>query len=515
MCDGLVLALLFYYGYQRLGRRSQSGCMGQDLIVDDVEERGSSEVDIGNDSRNRLASAVSFGILMCVAVGIAIALTPPFQVPDTPVHFMKAASLSYGELSPIVHGASVTYAPMPTSISKFVSLFGSLPQHASVKATDPEFQSAMHLYWSSSRAVPTFIAPTFYPPFMYLPDVLGIWLGRVFGFSVIATYYVAEALSGIVAIAFLSAAVYLLSRRARLLAYSISFLPMTLSLIGSVSPDANLTSTSILAYAIHRRNTELANGGISIRVSRKYLPIVLMVPVVIAKPPYVFLLLALGFVSGEGSKRLRAVVERAIPLVIGVCVSILWFLFAGTSSITQTNSTTVLPVRQISYVVTHPFTFMHIVVRTVRVMWEFYFHSAVGNLGWLDTSLPSWAFLFLGFALLGSIGILLFGIRLRRDSLPDLVLVLAAFVLCITGIEASLYVAWTPYKALIVQGVQGRYFLPVLAVLVLLPQRALPAKVTKIFSSNYFAYDSVLFYGFAIVSTLITVTTLAVRFWLS
>jgi uncharacterized membrane protein len=82
-------------------------------------------------------------------------------------------------------------------------------------------------------------------------------------------------------------------------------------------------------------------------------------------------------------------------------------------------------------------------------------------LGWLDTPLPHTAHRIAGLSLLVAVALVLtrgpdVRSRLRVAAAPLLLLTAGAVIL-------AQYLSWTPVGAHAVEGVQGRYFLPVAA----------------------------------------------------
>ncbi len=76
--------------------------------------------------------------------------------------------------------------------------------------------------------------------------VVGIWLGKIFHFSVFTTFMLARALTGLLAVTLTTFAVAL-CRRGTLFLMALASMPMTLHLFGSCSQDALLISAAFMA----------------------------------------------------------------------------------------------------------------------------------------------------------------------------------------------------------------------------------------------------------------------------
>ncbi|MDA8195778.1 MAG: DUF2142 domain-containing protein [Actinomycetota bacterium] len=461
-------------------------------------------------------STFLFASLLLIIIGLCTILTPPFQVPDTPVHFMKAASLSYGGLVPVISSKQAGY-PLPESISQFVVLFTKIPFHIAVKATYGEFSSALHLSWAAPKVFTAFTSASFDPPFLYLPDILGIWTGRLFGFSILTTYYLAELVSSVFCAVLLSFSFALSKTRARILIATLSFLPMSVSLFGSVSRDALLLPLTVLAFVLASRPMEPTARPSWRNWITRLVPTLLILPVAMTKPPYVFLLLAIGLLSYAKNRRILNIVANLAPFLLGVVVTGLWYVFSSSSlSTTMSDIPGISPSRQLHLIFAQPFSFLITIVRTIRFERDFYFHSTIGTLGWLDTSLPNWTFVVMGLFLVWSVSLLIFGIDRRAPFLIVFTRVIAAFILGFIGTEAALYVTSTGFKGPIVLGVQGRYFLPLIPLFLLLPQRDFRFLPKIENAEKYVVWLSCLYLvGFAALSAFATAGALIPRFWLN
>ncbi len=92
---------------------------------------------------------------------------------------------------------------------------------------------------------------------------------------------------------------------------------------------------------------------------------------------------------------------------------------------------------------------------------EFLYMSVVGRLGWLDVVMPHWAYS-MGYLVLGA------SLLMKGDAVRDLPMFTKPVALLL-GLGAVLipvapmYWYWTTQSAEAVQGLQGRYFIPMLA----------------------------------------------------
>jgi uncharacterized membrane protein len=133
---------------------------------------------------------------------------------------------------------------------------------------------------------------------------------------------------------------------------------------------------------------------------------------------------------------------------------------------------------QLLFIVRHPAQFVGITYRTFAHGFHVYVAHFIGTLGWLDTPLPAsvvygYAALLVGLTLVdGSDG--------ARISLVQRAVLGLVAVSMILGVAVSQWVVWTPTGSTLIEGMQGRYFIPVAPVLVLLlHNRPLSCDITR------------------------------------
>lgn len=154
-------------------------------------------------------------------------------------------------------------------------------------------------------------------------------------------------------------------------------------------------------------------------------------------------------------------------IVLSIFVSILLLkglnyfisLAAGSSGTSVINGDAS---KQILYLVKHPLFIFKVIYSTLNYNTLFYIRGLVGFFGWFAFKISDLYFviylaLFL-YLLFSESNIL--SSRQRR-------LLFGMVLLSILGIFGAMYLLWSPYKTLIVEGVQGRYFIPLLVPLMM------------------------------------------------
>ena len=114
---------------------------------------------------------------------------------------------------------------------------------------------------------------------------------------------------------------------------------------------------------------------------------------------------------------------------------------------------------QLSLLMADPWDFVKIVIDTLEEYWRGYILSFVGILGFLDTMLPSWIYYSYPLVLAGTA---LFdrgcGQSMNeKQRLWIIAICIGVFLL----IHLSMYLIWTKPGEEIIEGVQGRHFLPI------------------------------------------------------
>ncbi|KVC41550.1 hypothetical protein WS58_17965 [Burkholderia pseudomultivorans] len=184
-----------------------------------------------------------------------------------------------------------------------------------------------------------------------------------------------------------------------------------------------------------------------------------------ARPPYAGLLLLLlcpGLkvqVDGYGWVR-RGMAGLSIGLVGAAAVW--WFSAAAWAPVPPPRS---VP-GQLAYLIEHPAAIFEIAIATMRANGMFYLQSFVGILGWLNVHLTSRYYVAAGCAgVFAAIWSACAPANVGVHSNANRACLIVSVLASVGMIFGALYLTWTVVQAPIVEGVQGRYFVPLVPVI--------------------------------------------------
>lgn len=410
-----------------------------------------------------------FGMIFAFAV-------PPIQTPDEPSHFHRAYQVSEGVLftHPVGEWGG---GEIPTSVLNVSERFNFLVFHRELHTTAEPFEVlwSMPLNPAERRPVP-FPGSAYYSFVPYVPQAIGIALARAAGCGPLGLMY-----AGRVANLALAVMLVFLAVRAipvfKLVLGTIALLPIAVQQVASLNPDGSaipvafLFSAYVLRWAIASESA-MRKRDVALLLS-------LAAWLTLCKFPYSLLaLLYLGVpVARLGTRRRWAAVGAALFLTA----------FGLAAALTQLKDNTpdrLVPAnrgasisQQTEFIRTHPFCYARILAWTAAEHARIYLEQC-SMLGWLDTPVNPMAmhcyWVFMVVVALGDRG------WPRAPSGRLVGAGLAAAVLCMAVIVTSCYVVGCPIRHPIVNGPQGRYFLPV-ALCFLLPlyQRVLQVQVER------------------------------------
>jgi uncharacterized membrane protein len=300
----------------------------------------------------------------------------------------------------------------------------------------------------------------------YLPQAFGIALSNLLNLPPLYAMYAGRLCN---LLAWLGL-VYLAIRIAPAFKWVLALLaltPMSIHLAGSLSADpvtyglAYLLLATVLHHALRAEPTTMPTGRSIAYVAT------LAVLVTLCKSAYVVLAALVAMIppSRFGSSW-RYLGSVAAVLAVAAVVLAWWTAMVNHLFIPRYSPEPAPPVSQLAYIMGHPLIFLNAIADTLLLNYQDYWRMFIGRLGWLDTPLPHW--------LTASYSIVLVGAALL-DHRPGLELVVwqkagLAVVASSTVLlmYTALYLQWNTVGSPIIEGVQGRYLIPVAPLVLLL-----------------------------------------------
>lgn len=295
-------------------------------------------------------------------------------------------------------------------------------------------------------------------PISYIPQVIGILIGRVLNFSPMVILWLARMANLLCYIALVFLAIKIMPfEKWKWIIMIIALFPMTMNLAATVSPDTIIISTTLLAisYVFYLKNVVK-------KITMKnmiILGILFMIPIV-CKIVY-FPLCLLVFILPKDkfeNKLKRNLYYILTALIIFVTYFALNKLVAkGDYAIAiRTNMT-----EQILFTISDLSRDFVTAINTFYSESSLYFFELIG--GWNTINIISVVFF-----------IILLFVMFNKESTQyefnrkEKNIVLAIIIIQALGVIAAMYLGWTQARQTTVEGIQGRYFLPILPLLCML-----------------------------------------------
>ncbi|MGM1021337.1 MAG: DUF2142 domain-containing protein [Bacillota bacterium] len=409
--------------------------------------------------------------LMFIFGVVFVFVIPPFQMADEDSHFKKAYLVSNLNFFPETNDQGEIGNYIPKAILDSESSHRYLINNINEKYDYTKFYADTTTNANYEEKVFTQYSTSKTHPLLYLPQAFFMFLVKffsyIFGFSSWGTlspvtYMYAGRLGNLLFYAgciYFSLKIIPFFKRLVLL---IAIMPMSLGLSASLNYDSMVISmsmliTSFIMYLAY-------NNSVSSITKNKFLLLCfLSVFLIELKQVYYPLLLLLFLIPGTKFASTKdKIIKIFLILLSGIVAHLLWILISKSGSAAPGDGIYIKD--QFIFILTHPFSYIEILMRTIVHLRFFYLNSFIGNLGWLDTNLPP-LFIFMFITLLFVVAIVDVNKEIVitiRNKIFYALIFCSIFVL----VETSLYLIWTSIPEVggvgyeIVSGVQGRYFIP-------------------------------------------------------
>ena len=389
----------------------------------------------------------TIGILYFLAI-------PMLQVPDENGHFYRSYEISQGDfLTP--HGiddSGASYLPkdiIPESLETIDEINYDKIREASDEKIDRKHKE---YYANPTQAL--------YAPISYLPQALGCLVGRLISDKGVTIFYMGR-LANFIACSLLAVwAVRLIPFGKRFLLLIIC-MPMYLQQMVSLSSDAfiNAMALVMIALVLKLMQQESVCGK-----GQRIALLVISFMVALCKIVYLPLCFLVLFIPSEklGKTIKRGHIYKAVCVAVSTVLNLGWLLI-GFSYMIEFRPGVDTPA-QIVYILTQPWKYLGVLGSTFAMKIVDWMGTMVGakmcilNV-YTSLTLVVIYLVYLIFEMI--IAANEHNFLSKKYKLLQIGMFLLVFLITLT----SLYVQWTAYKNPQIEGFQGRYFIPILPLL--------------------------------------------------
>lgn len=300
------------------------------------------------------------------------------------------------------------------------------------------------------------------PPYLYIGQTIGITLGRLLGFNGLTTFYLGRFFHVLV---FALLAFWAMKKLPfyKMTLFALCLFPMTAHLIGSYSYDGMILAISLVLIA------HIMSLAFDTREKSRWkeFAVIAIAGILLggckggAYIPLIGLLLLIPE---------RYFKERKQKAIFGGSVAIgtlAMFALGAMPSVSSSVGATTTWVEGTAYnvgwVLENPLKFIQLITNTLAEKSGFIFNSLVGtDLGWFNVPVSN-------ILILGFFGIFMIScIYVREEPLGSILpqkqknVIGICLLVSVAMITAGMMFSWTPMGSPVIEGLQGRYFLPLL-----------------------------------------------------
>lgn len=397
-------------------------------------------------------------VWVALLFGIPLALiTAPFQAPDEPQHFLRAYQISEGGLLPTRHGDRGG-GQLPVSLVEVPARFAYLRFHPEEKTSLSQIRATMRIPLDPNRRQFIPFVTAIYSPIAYLPQSTGIAFAGQLSLSPLGLMYVARVFNLLawIILGYIALRVTPVCGRPLLL---LLLMPMSLFQAASMSADATTNGLAVLFAAIVLR-LALRKSAAAIPTAQWIGLILLSAALTLTKFAYLPLAALVLLIPRQrfGSVR-RSSIALAALLAGNLAAILLWMPQTHGLNAVVRDQANVSARGQIEYLRSHPSAVVTVTWNSIKLDGWPIVRSFVGWLGSMDARMK------VVFIVTYLVILFLACWSEPPSSAPGplrrwiaVILIPAGFAIGAVGLLNYIY--WTPVGKSHVDGLQGRYLLP-------------------------------------------------------
>ena len=441
----------------------------------------------------------------------------PFQSPDEDSHFKRAYVISKGNLFPSSQNGIVGYE-IPTDMINYIKDKISYMGNRDKKYTYSEEIIDDRLPKDYSDVTFQNFSTVETTPIAYIAPATGIIFAKITtkiigmdNISVSLMLHFARFFSLMFYVLIVFFAIKLTPILKKTFC-AIGLLPMSLALATAISYDSVLIAISLLSTAIIFKL--IFDDNIK-KVSNKYIIIFGFIAYILLsiKTVYATILIPLIFVPKEKCGGKITQIAKCFGIIIAIAIA-LYIVNKIPLMNLQRNFVENNSGEQLNFVVNNPIEYLKIWLKTMYTDRSYYFNGIVGLFGLIDTYIPT---IYLVIYIIGLFAIIVsdFSLCPIKFNWKYKTISVLGSIATIFAIYIGLYILWTSTElgvgAETISGVQGRYFIPVIPLVIAILSNSILEKnkkiklfMQKILNNSYFVPT---------VMLCVTLLTVFLRFW--
>ncbi len=409
---------------------------------------------------------IYFPIALVMGI-VFMMMLPAYQVPDEVVHAGSAYRIS-NSIMGVENIDDTNYLKMRKDDADYPKLTKDVTRDQREKVWDDLFEKA-----ESTKIVKVKFPSLNTFPVQYFVPALGISLGRAVGASGATVFFLGRLFNLLFFVCLITLAIKITPVGKNVM-FMVALLPITIQQGMSFSYDVFLIVCAFLYIA---EVFHWSEGRLSLKTWYEWGHALLLICSFIclmvlkghAYTPMALLLLMIPVSHGkmDPQRLLKLMVGLVMLAVFLMCCAFVWCHFHPLAEPTNILSYNGKPSYTIQYILNHPGDSISVFGNTLIDRTAFYYMSGIGSqLGWFDVQtnlITTIAFLPL---LLAAPNLESDEVKMRiTGKRKALYLLVSLGCFCFTVI--GMWIVWTPLESITVEGVQGRYFLPFLPLLLL------------------------------------------------
>jgi uncharacterized membrane protein len=388
-----------------------------------------------------------------------VVIIPPFQSPDEYNHFFRAWQVSEGNFLPEKTANFRLGGYLPKSLDSLKHRFIFLKNNYAAKTSFEQILDASTIpLKNTDRKFIDFPNTAIYAPTAYFPQAIGIFIGRILEFPPLLILYLARWMN----LLFWLIIVYYSIKTMYFHKWTLVFcalLPASLVIAASLNADVCTNALCFWLIANYLQNVQNSVGlllAMLVTTLNKlvFAPFLLLQRVLVIKKiiyqdffvSTAFVVLITSLYWGNLSKNLFIAYENYNPAFRDF----------------QTLNVGVNADQQLNYIAHHPIAFSKIVFQSFAQSLPSTLAHLVGKFGWEKNYLPIWDIVLLWLGL-----ILMTFSQNNSLSKRGRFWIFSCIAGCLVFFSITMYALWCPVGSPILLNLQGRYFLPLLPLLII------------------------------------------------